>query len=78
MSEYETSSQGVRDCYSLNAETHAVSPERGERFDRWLASVKADVWDEGALWSAIECGAISNEHNDFLAPGDNPYRGAEA
>jgi hypothetical protein len=44
-------------------------------FCRWLASVKADAWDEGALWSAVECGAIRNEQNSFLAPGDNPWRG---
>jgi hypothetical protein len=44
----------------------------------WLASVKADAWDEGALWSAVECGAISNEKNGFLAPGDNPWRGEQA
>lgn len=40
-----------------------------------LATVKAAAWDEGAKWSAVELGAIDDEKNAFLAPGDNPYEG---
>jgi hypothetical protein len=34
----------------------------------------AEVWDEGALWAAVECGAIPHEDAPWLVPGDNPYR----
>jgi len=38
--------------------------------DRRLAE---EVWAEGALWAAVECGAIRDETERWLAPGDNPY-----
>jgi hypothetical protein len=41
-----------------------------------LVVAKADAWDEGAKWAAVECGAIADERNEFLVPGDNPYRAA--
>ena len=37
-------------------------------------SVVASAWDEGALWAAVECGAIDNELTPWLMPGDNPHR----
>lgn len=47
-------------------------------FEMWLeahdAEIRADAWDEGALWAAVETGAIRDEDAAFLAPGDNPYR----
>ena len=39
-------------------------------------SALAQVWDEGALWAAVECAAISHEGVGWLASGDNPYRTA--
>ncbi len=39
-----------------------------------LQAVKAAAWDEGAKWAAVECGAIRDERNGWIAPGDNPYR----
>ncbi len=46
--------------------------------DRWLAQVKAEAWDEGARWSAVEAGAVDEKTSHFwLAPGDNPYREVE-
>lgn len=47
--------------------------ESDAEFDRWLQSVKAAAWQEGALWAAVECGAIKDERNAWLAPGDSPY-----
>jgi len=35
-----------------------------EEFDRWLAEVKADAWDEGYVSS-----------DDYYGEHDNPYRG---
>lgn len=47
-------------------------------FRRWLeahdAEIRADAWDEGALWAAVETGAIRGESDPFLVPDDNPYR----
>lgn len=53
-----------------------------EAADAILASeiirrIKAEAWEEGALWSAVECGAIKQETQGFLAPSDNPYRTEE-
>lgn len=47
-----------------------------EEFDRWLAAEKAEAWDEGALWSAVECGAIPDERVQWLTASENPYREA--
>ena len=49
-----------------------------DEFDRWLQSVKAAAWEEGALWAAVECGAIKDERNAWLASGDNPYEPASS
>ena len=38
-----------------------------------LTQVKAQVWDEGARWAAVECGVI-DEDEPWLTPSDNPYR----
>ena len=45
-------------------------------FGRWLATVKAEAWQEGALWAAAECGVIEPDCPPelWLTPGDNPYR----
>ena len=59
----------------------ASAGEHLEEFDRWLAThdaevikaAKSEAWEEGAKWAAVECGAIDNEANEWLAPGDNPY-----
>ncbi len=45
---------------------------------KWLAEhdrqVAERAWDEGARWAAVECGAIDDERQAWIAPGDNPYR----
>jgi hypothetical protein len=45
-----------------------------ETADMVPAARLAEVWDEGALWAAVECGAIDDEAHPWLAAGDNPYR----
>lgn len=39
-----------------------------------VRSIKADAWDSGALWAAVECGVIPTERTRWLCGGDNPYR----
>ena len=49
--------------------------------DSWLAEhdrqVAERAWDEGARWAAVECGAVDNERQAWIAPGDNPYTKGE-
>lgn len=40
---------------------------------RLLRKAREEAWKEGALWAAVECGAIDTEKEVWLAPGDNPY-----
>jgi hypothetical protein len=40
----------------------------------FIKRIRADVWDEGALWAAVECGAIPHEGVGWLGTDDNPYR----
>ena len=41
-----------------------------------LIVAKAEAWDEGAIWAAVECNAIDDETQPWIADGDNPYREA--
>jgi len=82
MSEYAPTTADVRAGYTVMhpsgpGEYVVVSREESDaEFDRWLQSVKAAAWEEGALWAAVECGAIKDERNAWLASGDNPYEPA--
>lgn len=38
-----------------------------------LQSAQAQAWREGALWAAVECGAIRSEDQPWLVTSDNPY-----
>lgn len=42
--------------------------------DEDLDTIRADAWDEGARWAAVEVGATENEQEPWLTDGDNPYR----
>lgn len=70
MSDYTPTTDEVQDAASEDGAT-AIEPEA---FDRWLAEIRADAWDEGALWAAVETGAIRDENTEWLTPEDNPYR----
>jgi len=41
-----------------------------------VRGIKADAWDRGAIWAAVECGVIPNEGVAWLVDGDNPNRSA--
>jgi hypothetical protein len=64
--------QFIRGMFGANDESLVI---QGAIFDRWLASVKADAWEEGQSsgWKNRE------DENSYLIPSiENPYRGAEA
>ena len=33
----------------------------------------SEAWEEGAIWAAMELGAITSPEQPFLVPSDNPY-----
>lgn len=63
-----------RQAFMAGAEWQVSRPFTEEDVEAARREALADAWDEGALWAAVETGAIRDERNDFLAPGDNPYR----
>ena len=69
MSDYTPTTEEVRHIYGNYLDDNvlkwgeAMAGEARKRFDRWLASVKAEAWDEGHL-SFYEAGVIC----------PNPYR----
>ena len=63
MSDYTPTTDEVRDHYASYPGAR-FTPETAERFDRWLASVKAEAWDEG--WEE----GVSWPHGKL----QNPYR----
>lgn len=68
---YTPTTDEAREAYSITVINGDVLPERAAEFDRWLASVKADVWDEGVL-------LLADRHNISVGPDwlrlSNPYR----
>lgn len=77
--EYTPTTAEVRACWGWDDDYEIPSPARNAEFDRWLAQVKAEAWDEGAesrqchcaAWSEGECGC-GNWPSER-----NPYRAAE-
>ena len=64
MSEYTPTTEQVRTSYACQRESiYGVEHDFAE-FDRWLAEVKAQAWDEGYVSS-----------DDYYGEHDNPYRG---
>lgn len=70
MSEYKPTTRQIKEVYSA-AEGNCVGilALRTAEFDRWLASVKAEAWDEGA-----ESAYYDPEYRDQVNYPDNPYR----
>lgn len=77
MSDYTPTTEEVREVFctpitlsqTLSEEFHW---EVSGQFDRWLASVKAEAWDEGA-----ESAYYDPEIRDQVNYPDNPYREQE-
>jgi hypothetical protein len=83
MSEYTPTTDDVREFYQGqlvkgddDVYMFADEEKSNAEFDRWLAGVKADAWEEGTLYAAVECNAIDDERQPWLAVGENPYREA--
>lgn len=79
MNEFTPTTEQVRDGYAIDPEDEYRDPinapanrRANERyFDRWLAGVKADAWDEGFK----QGGPMHDEHlDDPDAHRRNPYR----
>jgi hypothetical protein len=55
---------------------------RGDYMDRaanyidqtYIRALRDEAWREGAMWAAVECGAVKAELAHWLAPTDSPYK----
>tara|TARA_R110000822_G_C15109043_1_gene472743 strand:- start:78 stop:341 length:264 start_codon:yes stop_codon:yes gene_type:complete len=83
MSGYTPATENVRNCYVYAYEQHdgsLLKPERQQRaeFDRWLAVVKAEAWDEGHKegWESRHDDATAGFMPSGVHQSDakNPYR----
>lgn len=52
---------------------YRVDMEHITAYRKQLRDAKAEAWDDGARWAAVECGVI-DEDEPWLTPSDNPYR----
>jgi len=67
MSEYTPTTEEVRADYCLLAD---ASRPREMQFDRWLAEVKAQAWEEGQLSMKLVMSVWPKQHH----MPSNPYR----
>ena len=82
MSDYIPTTEEVRNQYSGFSTSN--SNHTGQvylnfaGFDRWLAEVKAEAWEEGCRWGAVEFqtldGKLYEEDKVQVTDADNPYR----
>ena len=77
MSDYTPTTEEIRDEYALGSfrcECEDCRRPRAERFDRWLASVKAEAWDAGFA------AGVNTDMGDYEHPPEiraNPYRNGD-
>lgn len=48
MTDYTPTTGNVKNSYAWDIYSASFDDSRDAAFDRWLASVKAEAWDEGA------------------------------
>lgn len=62
----------MSDYTPTTEEVRQLAPLTDEEFDRWLAEVKADAWQDGAYH-------IAGRDNELVTKADteNPYRQGE-
>ena len=74
---YTPTTEEVRNAFSL-MEDDLATEENFQNFDRWLAEVKAQAWEEGCRWGAVEFQSLERKLYDEdkveVTDADNPYR----
>lgn len=66
MSEFFPMTNIIRHYWSVQGVKHASKrAERAAEFDRWLASVKAEAWDEGFDGGVDHCVLKQNVFNPY-------------
>lgn len=73
MSDYTPTDLEVKVAFMAAAGHNTFRGERHEAYDRWLASVKAEAWDEGRAEGETYGMAVA-AHDDWAIPELNPYR----
>ena len=73
MSDYTPTTEEVRADYCLLAD---VSRPRQLQFDRWLAEVKAQAWEEG-YDAGLQRDQLSKSEFPYGTVNTNPYRKGE-
>lgn len=85
MSEYTPTTEEVRELIVAGHENqyrdelgNITGASYGEGFDRWLAEVKAQAWEEGCRWGAVEFqtleAKLEDEDKVQVTDADNPYK----
>lgn len=75
MSDYTPTTEQVRSAWAYFrnvSQADTTYPEALAQFDRWLADIKADVWDEAH--AAGFCEGSHGFNPDECAPHENLYR----
>ena len=77
---YTPTTEEVRFVYATDSYSDARIAMREARFDRWLAGVKAEAWEEGAVWQRAN--AVPDDRRmkaRFVSElqAANPYREGE-
>lgn len=76
MDDYTPTTEEVRNWYLLGRyEFDMVSDHQAEEeWSRWLASVRADAWDEGYAARPMQVVAETERGPMYSMHADNPYR----
>ena len=79
MDDYTPTTEEVRGVYSYGAlaeweDDILILRAKAQGFDRWLASVRADAWDEGYAARPMQVVAETERGPMYSMHADNPYR----
>jgi hypothetical protein len=68
MSNYTPTTGHILEAFAWDERYDGLDTEKMKQFDRWLAEVKAQAWEEG--W-------LMNVDDRYSSRDDNPYRQRE-
>ena len=78
MSDYTPTTEEVRKILATCNPDVVYNHDLVSEFDRWLAEVKAQAWEEGCRWGAVEFQSLERKLYDEdkveVTDADNPYR----